>query len=57
MNKRTLSMMLAILAVAGAVSACGDAGAGETKGTNAVGTTAAVTDAEEIVEDNGRSGV
>jgi ABC-type glycerol-3-phosphate transport system substrate-binding protein len=57
MNKRTLSMMLAVLAVAGAVSACGDAGSGETKETNAVGTTAAVTDAEEIVEDNGRSGV
>lgn len=57
MNKRTLSMMLAVLAVAGAVSACGDAGAGETKGTNAIGTTVAVTDAEEIVEDNGRSGV
>ena len=35
MNKRTFSMMLAILAIAGAVSACGDAGTGETKQTNA----------------------
>ena len=57
MNKRTFSMMLAILAIAGAVSACGDAGTGETKQTNASTTTAAVTDAEEVVEDNGRSGV
>ena len=57
MNKRTLSMMLALLTAAGVLSACGDAGTGETKQTNASTTTAAVTNAEEVVEDNGRSGV
>ena len=57
MNKRTLSMMLALLTAAGVLSACGDAGTGETKQTNASTTTAAVTDATDVVEDNGRSGV